>query len=180
MRVGIDLDGPVYDFVDGLKRSMPHEYRALPANEYAFHKKWGLTTPEFLTYCCQGVRNGILFWTGSPEAHAKETFKELRAGGHEIVILTHRGIFGEGEALAKNATEFWLETNQLEYDELILIEDKTSIHTDAMIEDKVENFLALAEHGNDAYLIDKPWNREIETANRVFSLQEFKERILAK
>lgn len=40
------------------------------------------------------------------------------------------------------------------------------------IDDKPENWLVLREHGVHAYLLDRPWNRYVNTHDRIFSVNE--------
>lgn len=173
MRIGFDLDGVLYDFTDGFKRSIPHRYRDGAADRWNFFTEWGITLEEFALYCVQGIRNRILYWTGYPLPDAVEAIKALKAQGHTIVIITHRGNFGEGETLAREATEYWLKSHGIPFDELHLAEDKTSVPTDFMIEDKVENFLALRAAGCQAWLRDQAWNHHHETPYRAMTLWDF-------
>lgn len=180
MIFGFDCDGILYNFTEGFGFCIPEHRRGEEPEVYGLGTAWGFTAEEFMAHARKGVEDRLLFWTGTPYPEAAEVLRELRQEGHTVKILTHRGAFGEGEALSREATEHWFLINELEYDELHLVEDKTSVPTEAMIEDKIENFLALEASGIDAYLMDRPWNSKLQTEKRVHSLREFKDRALAK
>ena len=178
MRVGFDCDGVLYDFTDGFRRSIPEKFHHLKANRWNFFHDWGISTQEFLDYSKKGVENKILFWTGDPIENSVDVVNNIRLAGHEVIIITHRGIFGEGESLAREATEHWLSLHGIGYDDLVLTEDKTSVKTDIMIEDKPENYLDLEKAGIESWIVDQPWNLHFEAKRRVPDLLAFEEKVL--
>lgn len=173
MRIGFDLDGVLYDFTDGLRRSVPQELRGPDATRWNFFNDWGISNADFPALAREGVRNRILFWTGSPLPGAITATNVLKEAGHEIVIITHRGVFGEGLPLSREATKYWLTEYGITYDELILSEDKTVGLTDFMIDDKVENYEALRAAGTQGFLMNQLWNAYYETEHRIHTLEEF-------
>lgn len=179
MRFGFDCDGVLYNFTDGFRRSVPVELHGPDPQVYGIHKAWNMDHDVFLDHVKRGIEERILFWTGEPLPGALATVNGLKQAGHEILIITHRGVLGEGPEVAREATAHWLDSNGFMYDEIYLAEDKTSVPTDAMVEDKIENFLALEAAGVDAYLIDQAWNRHLDTDKRIHHLSEFAERALA-
>src|SRR5690349_15369845 len=111
MRVGIDLDGVVYNFHDSLREFLVQEAGYDPAElpdpvRWEFHGDWGLTLESWLTACHMGVDAGIVFAYGEPHAGSKDAFDLLRLGGHTIHIVTDRTFGAPG--LAAKATVSWL------------------------------------------------------------------------
>lgn len=182
MRVGIDLDGCVYDFGGAFREYLVAlGYRTAEEcpepTRWEFYEDWGFTTAEFLQHCHEGVDEGIIF-RGAALAGAKEAFDLLRSAGHTIHIVTDRS-FGSGEG-SPGATRAWLAAHGLEFDSLTFARDKTLVKVDVMVEDKIENYDALVDAGVLMFLIDRPWNhRENDTRNRVSGILEFAQEVVA-
>src|SRR5207245_703903 len=58
--------------------------------------------------------------------------------------------------------------------------DKTTVPLDYMIDDKIENYEALAAHGVHVVLLDRPWNPDpgFAYARRAFSLAAFVDMVI--
>lgn len=175
LRVGFDLDGVVYDFVDSVRRYLlTHGWRPeqMPdAQNWEFFLDWGMELREFLSVCHAGVDHGTIFATGTPLPGALDAARKIAAAGHEIHIITDR-TFGTGDASA-DATRSWLREVEFPYTTLTISADKACVPTDVYIDDRDINFLALLEAGIDAYLIDRPWNRHVSTDRRLASVAEY-------
>lgn len=170
MRIGVDLDGVVYEFVDALRSLLIWRGRIVepvpPATHWSFYKDWGLTTPEFLDILCEG----IVFLTGHPTAGAIRGLVRLRNAGHTIHIVTHRS--------AEAATETWLHTHGVPYDSLTFSEDKTCVPVDVFIDDRKENYDAIEAAGILAFLYDRPWNAG-HPGRRVANWAQFTQEVFA-
>lgn len=183
MRIGWDIDGPGYGFVDAFYGyakqvgAVPNDY--VPVfGSYNFYEGHGMTREEFIQLCHDGVDAGEVFWKGTPEPGYFEAMAKLAKAGHSNHIVTARG-FGSPGAAAR-ATAQWLIDHGAVFHSLTLADDKTSVPTDAFIEDHLGNYDALEAAGCMVYLIDKPWNQvEGDSRRRVSSPLEFAERILA-
>jgi 5'(3')-deoxyribonucleotidase len=175
MRIGFDLDGVLYDFVNALRVYMVHHrgypaYRLGASTSWNFFKdNWGMTTDEFLSIYEDGVNAGVVFTHGNIEEGAIDLLHSLREHGHTVHIVTHRTIGSK----AQQATVDWLSREGFEWDSLTFSEDKTIIKTDIFIEDKVENFLDLEESGVRSFIMDRAWNQHLSTPYRVNSLKDF-------
>lgn len=181
LRIGVDLDGCCYDFVNGirtwrwLKHGVPLD--EMPeADNWSFYKtQWGMTTPEFLTACKEAVLSGHLFWQGPVFPDAVDVIRRL-SERHQIVVVTDRGFSG-AEQECQDATRHWLATKNIPYDELHFTADKTQVGLDAMVDDKVENVEALLDAGVDTYLMVRRHNyrSHIPADRRVNNWWEFEE-----
>jgi 5'(3')-deoxyribonucleotidase len=185
-RIGIDLDGCMYDFADSLRHYL-ESYEGLhpdqlhkDATHWGFYEDWGLTDEEFLLHCNRAADIGVLFGSGGCLDRADEDVRAAYAAGHEIHIITDRG-FGTTPFASKRNTMRWLLKMDIPFHSLTFAKDKTVVRTDVMCEDKPANYEALVAAGTDAYLIDRPWNQDCEVApgRRVASVGEFLHKALA-
>lgn len=179
-RVGVDLDGVIYDFTESLRvyleahgwtrAQMPEPVR------WEFYEDWGLPLPDFITACGDGVDAGVIFRFGAPINDAQYQLQRLRTHGHSIHFITDRS-FG---TRSEENTGVWIEEYGLPYDSLTFTRDKTAVPVDYMIDDKPANITALLGAGVDAALQDRLHNRDFSTGWRVSSLREFVDLIIVQ
>lgn len=163
LRVGIDLDGVLYDFADSFRRYLVASGKVLegvlPSGEpstWTFYEDWGFSLAEFIQICNDGVDAGIIF-RGPAREGASEAVNKIKNLGHTIHIITDRK-FGSDPVNSEIATKEWLSEHNIPYDTLTFSADKTCVATHLFVEDKLENYDALVAAGVEAYLIDRPWN----------------------
>lgn len=176
MRVGVDIDGVLYPFAESVAdylRTIGRHGEYPAATRWEFYEDWGLSLPEFLRLCHDGVDAGVIFHRGAPFPGTVAALNRIRAAGHTIHFGTDRS-FGAPGASAY-ATYSWLGRYGFEYDSVTFTTDKTILDVDVMIDDKPENYLALKAAGIGAYLQDRAWNAHVPNARRVSSLAEFAE-----
>lgn len=178
-RIGVDLDGVLYDFGLAFKKYLTksHKWPELWCSEikrWEFYEDWGISLAGFKRICHEAADTGEL-WNACGllgGSSAQEALEDLKAAGHKIHIITHRG-FGTHPSASHVATARWLGTCSLPYDTLTFSEDKTLIKTDWMIEDNADNYVALEKSGCKPVLITRPWNEHLKDARRVTSVREF-------
>jgi 5'(3')-deoxyribonucleotidase len=172
LRIGIDLDGVCYSFVDSFRLWAEHTAgRQFGSIEcWDFHKEWGFTTPEFLDLMESGCKAGLVFHIGSPMPGSLEGVRAIRAAGHDVVICTTRGDY------AHDATHDWLARWGFPYDEVIITAAKGEHNLDVLLDDGPHNIAAIREAGRRGIVFDQPWNRHV-TGERVYAWPEFVEMI---
>lgn len=179
-RWGIDIDGVLYDFGASMQHYLHtqgwHEGSLSDPTHWDFHEAWGMDRKEFYRHFDEGVDAGVVFIYGSIYPEALKLMKKLRKKKQYIHICTHR--LRNGDRSVHNTMD-WLKREKVPFDTITFAEDKTSANVDVFIEDNMKNFLALREAGVGAFLIDRPWNRELDTPHRVFSHEEFYQRARA-
>lgn len=162
MRIGVDLDGVLYDFQGAMIDYLAYRSPFIGAKEqlkrkllptWRFYEGWGMTDSEFLDAYAAGVDAGWVLWTGAPLVSYKEV-DDIRRTGHEVFIITDRSV----GKLPQTATRAWLDQYGFIYDELHFNADKTIVPTDMFIDDKLENYDALHAAGTEVYLLNRPWN----------------------
>lgn len=172
MRLGIDLDGVLYDFYASWRAYMEHRkanYRGIPSWDlskiqmvdgepahWAFYKDAGMTTEEFTRTFDLGVDARIIFCHGEPRPGSVEAMKRLKAAGHTLHIVTDRSRGTEGAA--RTNTIEWLAKHDIPYDDITFTADKAAVRVDAYVEDKTENFLDIVDSGMVCHLVNRPWN----------------------
>lgn len=184
LRIGVDLDGVVYDFIDSLRQfivlmGLDGYWKPAPAMTWEFYKDWGMSREEFLHACNDAVEIGWMFWQGDTLDNAEGELQRLADAGHTLHILTDRS-FGWTPGISKMATCDWLENQAIPYHSITFTADKTCVPTDYMIDDKLENYDALDAAGCQVYLRNRPWNQvEGDNRRRVDSLSEFVDIVLS-
>lgn len=177
-RVGVDLDGVLYDFGGAFRHYLIEEYSwrrewCPDPVRWEFYEDWGISLIGFLNLCNEAADRNWL-WGGSLMGGypAVEHLRRLRDAGHTIHVITNRS-FGSHPGRSQSATASWLQLWNVPYETLTFAADKTIIATDYFIEDNADNYLALEKAGCEAVLIDRPWNRHLTDARRVNSVSEF-------
>lgn len=177
MRVGIDLDGVVYNFGESLRQFLitsglkTEDEVEAPITRWEFYEDWGMDLDEFKHCVSLGVNRGFIFAKGSPIPHTRMGWEMLRDGGHSIHIVTDRffGISGE----AQFSTIDWLSRHGLSFDSITFTSDKTVANVDVMVDDKPENWQALTEAGVPCFLMNRRWNQHVHGAVRVYDLPDY-------
>lgn len=176
MKIGVDLDGVVYDFVDSLREYLVTHcdfprYDLGESTSWEFFKdNWGMELADFLRHFEDGVNADVVFTHGEPEPYSVDTIALLRDEGHSIHIVTHRELGCSVENTAR-----WLRKHGVKYDTLSFSKDKTVVPVDVFIEDNMGNFTALEQAGVRSVLMNRPWNQDLQTDYRVNNWLEFYE-----
>lgn len=169
MRLGFDLDGVCYNFDEALKLYLieEHEYleETLPTggSSWSLAPAWGITEEQFEAYCDQGVDAGFLFLHGDPYPNSVEIINKLRDLGHTIHFITSREF---GTRSAHNTMD-WLHKYGFPYDSMHFVHDKWMVDVDVLVDDYERNWRECTERGQRVLLMDRPWNRHIDGAERV-------------
>ncbi len=159
MRLGIDLDGCVANWVDGMRRHLVA--RGRPAHTlpeptiYAFWPEWGLTKDEFFAHWDDWMTGGG-FVNLDPYPGAFEALGLLNAEGHTLHIVTAR----RRDRRGIGQTIDWLERHGVPFKSLAFDSDKHYHPMDLWVEDHTENALAISRAGGRPIILDQGWNQE--------------------
>ena len=185
-RVGVDLDGVLYDFNDALRRYIGGNLETHPEpTVWSYWTEWKMVKAEFWETVAAGVDAGVIFGTGGIAPGAIFWMNQMRSAGHTLHIVTARSSGRPATpALASAAeinTRHWIQRFHVPYDTLTFAHDKTSVPTDVFVEDKLGNYDALEAAGSQAWLIDRPCNQQEGcTRRRVASFEKFAQAVLAQ
>jgi 5' nucleotidase, deoxy (Pyrimidine), cytosolic type C protein (NT5C) len=161
MRVGIDLDGCVYDFVEACRQYVAvatgrplAELERYPRT-YRFPTEWGIAWEDFNDLWKAGVENGYIWRVGVPLPGSCAAIHAIRERGHTVHLVTHRNNMPAAERLAQANTEAWLYERGIPYDTITYAEDKTVAKVDMFLDDKPSNVDALRAAGVEAWLLHR-------------------------
>lgn len=162
MKLGIDLDGCLYDFVtDYHDYILEHGYaeEVQPVTDWDFYHDYGFTLDEFNEHLEHGAATARIFNRSAPVEGAVLELKLLHAEGHTIHIITDRGRFGVS---AMVDTAQWLHDFEIPFDSLTFARDKTLVNVDLMVEDSPVNLNALEGTRVQTVKFDQPWNQGVD------------------
>lgn len=190
MRIGIDIDGILYQFEktaryllrevlpDSPYKTGPLEH---PFTSWNYLEDSGVSKKHIRWLWTEGVILGLFrhgdLYSGTPKA-----MQELAKLG-EVVIITHR------PRQAVNDTLAWLSYHKFDLSGVYIfshLEPKSSVKCDVYLDDKPENCIdLLANTDGWVALMDRPWNQhrtsdEEELLHRVYNWQEFIEIVRTK
>jgi uncharacterized HAD superfamily protein len=159
MRIAIDIDSTLHHYWDLLSDSAQRRFGIDLPYEEQFD--WGITRlrPEQLKCCIEDTHCDETILAGRPYAGAVESVNAWASAGHFIHITSHRDV------RAHEATEQWLKTIGLSFDELYCSYDKITrcrdIGIDLLIDDSPVNLQAALEQGIKVATIVHPWNEDL-------------------
>lgn len=178
LRIGIDLDGVVYDFVSDsiaavrrfcertdvlrVMRNPP------PVTRWNFFGDWGLDSDEFWEIIEKGVADEVVWWRGAPAEGAVDTINALGEAGHKIHVVTNR-------SGAERATVAWLDRVGLRYDAVTFTADKASVRLDVLLDDYAVNLEEVERAGVIPVRFEQPWNAHAVEFPSVSGFDEFAE-----
>lgn len=182
MRVGLDLDGCAYPFVEDFTAYVCRRLHvsSLPmASAWDFHtSQWGLNQNQMLELMKDAVLEGALWKQGAPEVGFAKATWDLQTAGHTVVICTDKNVPGV-ELEAQELTRTWLRDVGAIYDELLFSADKSVAGTDVFIDDRPGTVPTLRMAGVDAVYFDRPWNHSYPYP-RIYSWAGFVEFVARK
>ena len=194
MKISIDMDGVLTDFVGGfrnIQRSLGRTVPDVDPNDYDF-KSWNLTKEQF-SEGFKKIKTTDGFWEKlSPY---KENVTALRNFIHgvqdqEIFFTTSRAT--SGGASISTQTRRWLDNHELwstwrNYTTVLPVVsagDKVSLYTALGITHSIDDYgptVLNCENlkGHQPFLLDRSWNREYIPLRRVSKFQEFLDAVKA-
>jgi uncharacterized HAD superfamily protein len=159
MRIGIDIDSTLHDYWPVLVEAARRRFGVdLP---YEDQVTWEIPElrPEQLRVVVEETHSEESILAATPYDGAVETVNAWHAAGHFIQVTSHR------RAAAREATERWLESIGMAYDDLYCSEDKVArareIGIDLLIDDSPEILSKALEAGMTAATLMHPWNADI-------------------
>jgi uncharacterized protein len=164
LRIAIDLDDVVVDFVAGMVDHYNHVFGT--TYQYSDIKYWNLYETLIELETAEGMKaflDGFVYHPNylnlEPVEQARTSIKKLVADGHEVFFITSR------TSKAIDITYKWLSANSLPIEKVYFNKDKgwlcKQLRIDVHVDDGVHNLLSVHSGSPDTSLIlfDRPWNR---------------------
>jgi beta-phosphoglucomutase-like phosphatase (HAD superfamily) len=164
--LGVDLDGVVADFAEGL-RHVAAEWLGVPPDALPREVAYGF--PEWKLDGYGGyealhrfaVKQRDLFRTLPPLPGAPAALRRLSARDVRIRIITHRLYIKWFHQEAVGQTVEWLEHHGIPYWDLCFMRDKGAVGADLYVEDSPENIARLREAGAEVLVLRNSTNRQV-------------------
>ncbi|MEE4361638.1 MAG: hypothetical protein V2I63_08960 [Pseudomonadales bacterium] len=164
--LGVDLDGVVADFAEGL-RHIAAEWLGVPLDSlptevaYGF-PEWGLDAfGGYEALHRFAVKERDLFQRLPPIAGAPAVLRRLSARDVRIRIITHRLYIKWFHQEAVRQTVDWLEHHGIPYWDLCFMRDKGAVGADLYVEDSPDNIARLREAGQEVLVLRNSTNRSV-------------------
>jgi hypothetical protein len=158
-RIALDIDSTLHDYWPLLARVAQERFGV--AMPYEEQRDWGITLleREQLIECVEETHSDENIACAQPYPGAVETVRRWHDAGHWIHVTSHR------RARARGATERWLRSIGLPFDDLHCSFDKVSrcveLGIDVLVDDSPVNIVRAREAGIVAATILHPWNEEL-------------------
>lgn len=163
---GVDLDGVVADFIQGLK-PIAAEWLGVPLTSltdevsYGF-LEWGLGNAESYNDLHRfALKERALFANLPLISGAAPALRRLAADGIRIRIITHRLYIPWFHRQAINQTVEWLEAHGVPYWDLCFMAIKSSVEADVYVEDNPTNVESLRAAGREVVVFRNSTNRDV-------------------
>jgi 5'(3')-deoxyribonucleotidase len=163
---GVDLDGVVADFIQGLK-PIAAEWLGVPVASltddvsYGF-KEWNIGNEDAYNDLHRfALKERDLFANLPLIEGAASALRRLSARGVRIRIITHRLYIPWFHRQAVVQTLEWLEAHGIPYWDLCFMAAKSSVDADVYVEDSPKNIGSLRAAGKQVIVFQNSTNRDI-------------------
>ena len=179
MKIGIDIDGVLSNFVKTFIKIVKKEYFVdLREQDIYAHDLFlvlGITEEETMELIRKTLTQDLDLMPG-----AKKSLNQLKSK-HEIYLLTAR------PDDFNNLTKDWLKRKGIPYDKLIHINEgekhQVNLELDIIVEDNLKDAIRWLNKSNEVIIFDHPWNRSFNVKKlfiRTFNWQEIVEIVHAR
>jgi uncharacterized protein len=187
LRLGFDIDGVLANFTEGflslVNRECGTSFSTSDWITYGSHT----AHPDFLTKeqwdaGWKALGETPNFWATLKPYEVDFTLldQQMDTLQYNGYFITRRRDVNVGMGDSNVQTRMWLENQGVKNYSAVIsnkgtnrIEMLKNCEVDAYIDDWGEQFLEASAAGISSYLIDRPYNRHIDTDRRVYSVQEY-------
>jgi len=165
-RVGIDLDNTVADYLAGAVPLLREHYALEPdftKSAKTIEEVFGLTKETRPAGMREFLYENLHLFRDLPklETDIEMLSVLLKKLGTKVYFVTARS----GSYTIRDDTQFWLDSNGFQYDDVFFTEDKAEFCKKACIqvvyEDEVGQLLRLQAAKIDAVIRNQPWNKNL-------------------
>lgn len=172
-RIGIDIDGVAYRFVDKLRECIHADLgiprtAMPPATRWEFYEDWGFSYADYKDLIRRYVTESDLFWRGEMYPGCREAIWNIYNAGHQVIFITSRYV-KDSPNMAQHATYHWLNNEAgLPYHELVLSDNKFEHGVDVLFDDAPYQYEQNTANGLTQVVFDQLWNQHLTEAPRVY------------
>lgn len=181
MRLGIDIDGVIFDTVGEFRRFV---YAIGNPYENSIHRDvtqwnfsdWQMSKEQFSDLFVQFFRSDRIAKGSLHDKNTAQALKNLSNAGHHITLVTSR-FHGIPELklhkkiIVQNTMEC-LDWHSIYYDDVCFLEDKSKVDCDIYLDDAPHNIKNLKDTGYFTVIFDQLYNRHLD-GPRVLDFSEF-------
>jgi len=185
-RCGFDIDDvlvPWYIKAHEICRIAGLAGDVVPTTWRPYEEYPSCTKEQWLEALDGAILAGSLYLDTPPDNDAVRALRSLYFDGHEVYLITARGIMGDAELIAKH-TFRWLERHAIPYKSISFTREKgpkaRQLGLDFFIDDNEDNWREVGDaisgaHDSRSFLLDRPWNQGATTIpqERVSSVQQY-------
>jgi beta-phosphoglucomutase-like phosphatase (HAD superfamily) len=160
---GVDLDGVVADFIQGLK-PIAAEWLGVPVKSLTDEVSYGFGEWNIGDYDDLhrfALKERALFASLPLIEGAAPALRRISSQGIRIRIITHRLYIQWFHRQAIVQTVEWLEKHGIPYWDLCFMAAKSSVDADVYVEDSPTNIRALRDIGKEVIVFRNSTNREL-------------------
>jgi len=170
MKLGIDIDGVICDFVSGFKKVVKDKYGLkISEEDIIYHDLYlvlGITKEEAIKLIELTLNMDL------PLIKDADKYIKILKKKHEIILMTARHINHE-------ITKKWLMNNRIDYDNLYFLNEghkyKSSLELDIIIEDNLNEALNWFSKVKHILVFNHPWNQCIDINNVLHRVKNWKQ-----
>jgi len=165
-RVGIDLDSTVADYMSGAVPLLSEHYGLTPdltKPAYTIEEVFGLSKENRPPGMRKLLYEELRLFRRLPklEPDIEMLTVLLKKLETKVYFVTAR----TGSDVIRDDTQFWLDSNGFQYDDIFFVENKADFcqkaHIGIMHEDEVGQLLNLQGAGIDTVIRSQPWNADL-------------------
>ena len=172
MKIGIDIDGVISDFVTPFSKVVKKEYDAdleyCDILQHDLYKVLGLKENETLKLIKKTFDYKLGFQQGAIDG-VNKLFSD-----HEIILITAR------DSKFEKITRDWLQNNNVQYHDIIFVKDGEKCQEnkhcfDVIIDDHLEEIVNCIGKITHILVYDHPWNQSLnvtDSFHRVFNWKD--------
>jgi len=186
--VGIDLDGVIVEFNRVMLRKLTSftgvEYHPHDVTNYDYSKCLEGVTPEIVAAAFSDAINRDGFWVHLPSVSqdAVDAARDLSIFTHLYAVTArseNRAVESRYQTTL-NQSHCWLTTRGIMCKGVIRCDDGAdkgpllaAMNCEYFLDDQPKAFLSCMDNGVNAYLLNMPYNQDIDTDRRVYSVKEY-------
>ncbi len=163
MIINLDSDDVIYDCIELFKRRMEQVFdrKLPPPTSWRVGESWDISNEDIDYHFVKEARDG-LFQLSEPVPGAIAGVYALLEAGHDIRVVTNKGVLGWGSLPAIRDTVGWYAKWGLIGDvDLVFTRgyEKQGYPADVVVDDRPD--LSWTQEGAANILFDRPWNGKI-------------------